>query len=662
MLARTTRLRLRPIAAAPAPLTSLRNYAVPVNLSSSVDALLGTSVPPPPREGQELGSSPSGTYETPSRFGSKNPNDISDLLRGLTRQRNPTGSRSGSGSTSNAANHAGLQRIKGTAIGAERKGIPIPSRDEMLEEMFKRPMRELEERRNIIDREHPHPIDALYGRNELDERVLAAARALYAASRHPSPRSKDAADMYKAATISSLLERFESRSGYQLSIELPYEPTPSNERRVPLTSAHSSEAELQDANDDGVLLLAYVSNLTGARGTERISVCSGFAVQGGDKISAEDGDGQGALVVSCAHTLRASEPPKAEASSSSSSSPSSSDSKPATDSIALAITRTGAIYPIRNLISSLPTSDVLLLQLGSTPLSLNGKGTEAAQKVRTLPVSPYPAHVNSELSVSSFWGWEDDSGAILPAYTTFDPEQQSLFVSDSSSSSSSSTVAPKGREKEKVKLERDDAERSRWGRARLVEYKDPCGASAMVGTYDELAQLDYKLLVSSPANPPALQGDYALRLSSTVTEASRPAALAGMSNSGSASSSASSRQVMQSQTRKPLPNFPPPGSSGGPVVDVETGSVVGIVRGHKMSALEGRRGDAIPAEKVFECKFWFPSHSFTLSTERTDTIADLFSRYFFGSRRVGSPHSLCTSWTAEKELKPDPPSLKYSRH
>ena len=35
-------------------------------------------------------------------------------------------------------------------------------------------------------------------------------------------------------------------------------------------------------------------------------------------------------------------------------------------------------------------------------------------------------------------------------------------------------------------------------------------------------------------------------------------------------------------------------------MDVETGSVVGIVRGHKMSALEGRRGDAVPAEKVFE--------------------------------------------------------------
>ncbi len=189
-------MRLQPTAS----LNVFRNYAVPVNPSSSVDALLGTSVPPPPREGQELAPAP-GTYSTPPRFGSKNPNDISDLLRG-SRSRDPTNGRhSGSGSSSPNASHAELQRIKGTAIGAERKGIPIPSRDEMLEEMFKRPLRELEERRGTVDREHPHPIDALYGRNELDERVLAAARALYAASNNPSPRFKDAGDTYKAATI-----------------------------------------------------------------------------------------------------------------------------------------------------------------------------------------------------------------------------------------------------------------------------------------------------------------------------------------------------------------------------------------------------------------------------------------------------------------------------
>ncbi|PWZ03192.1 hypothetical protein BCV70DRAFT_224717 [Testicularia cyperi] len=574
-------------------LSQRRALAVPVNPSSSVDALLGTSVPPPPREGEEYGSMPD-RQSGSSTYRRNNPNDLSDLLRPSSAS-SPGGKGRSSSRTGERGSHAEVQRIKGTAIGAERKGIPIPSRDEMLEEMFKRPFREIEESKHIVDREHPHPIDALHGRNELDERILAAARALHAAATNPRPGSSAAADTYRAATIDGLLQRFEQRANFQLSIELPYEPTPTADRRVPLTSAASSEEELESAKDDGVLLLAYVSHLGAGRGQERISVCSGFAVQGGEQIAADDGDGRGPLIITCAHTLRASGPSKQPTTEKSGSN--SSGSQSASDTIALAITRTGAIWPVRNLISSLPTSDIVLLQLGEQSLSLNGSGSEQ-RPIRTLPVSPYPAHVNSELSVSSFWGWEDDSGAILPAYS-FDPDRQALVVCDA-------PAPPAGREREAVKLERDDAGRSRWGRARLVEYKDPCGAAAMVGTYDELAQLDYKLLVSSPANPPALQGDYGLRMSSTVSASQQSSILGAASASASASAATSTGSAgtnstqLQTKTRQPLPNFPPPGSSGGPVVDIETGSVVGIVRGHKMSPLEGRRGDAIPAEKVFE--------------------------------------------------------------
>jgi hypothetical protein len=87
-----------------------------------------------------------------------------------------------------------------------------------------------------------------------------------------------------------------------------------------------------------------------------------------------------------------------------------------------------------------------------------------------------------------------------------------------------------------------------------VEYRDITGREAKTGTYDDLAQLDFKLLADSTHNPPALQQK---------------------------------------------PSFPPPGSSGGPIVDASTGAVVGVTRGTKMSQLEGNRGDGIPAEKVF---------------------------------------------------------------
>lgn len=541
--------------------TQRRALAVPVNPSSSVDALLGTSLPPSPREGED--------YTQALTHRTNNPNDLSEFLRPNRYDA------FGKGKERSGGTHAELQRVRGTAIGAERKGIPIPSRDEMLDNMFN-------SSESVVDREHPHPIDALHGRNELDERILTAARALLSVSAS-SPT-------YKAATIRQLLDRFEQKANYQLSIELPYEPTPTTDRKVPLTSACSSEQELQGAKDDGVLLVAYVSNIKSGRGEERISVCSGFAIQGGQSISTEDGDGKGHLLVTCAHTLRASESRFATSTSN------------LGDSVAMAITRTGAIYPVRTLVSSLPASDMVLMQLGEEPLPLHDGGS--VQPLRTLPVSPYPAQVNSELSVSSFWGWEDDSGAILPPYV-FDNHNLSI---------TQSPPPPTGRDRETVAMERDDAGRSRWGRARLVEYKDPMGAAATVGTYDELAQLDYKLLVSSPANPPALQGDSALRMSSPASGGNQPSS---------------------SKTRQPLPNFPPPGSSGGPVVDVETGSVVGVVRGHKMSPLEGRRGDAIPAEKVFECKC------------TTDSLLCVL-------RSAYDPpclHSLCITRPGQKELK-----------
>jgi len=46
---------------------------------------------------------------------------------------------------------------------------------------------------------------------------------------------------------------------------------------------------------------------------------------------------------------------------------------------------------------------------------------------------------------------------------------------------------------------------------------------------------------------------------------------------------------------------PTAGSSGGPIVDEESGAVVGLIRGSKLdSRHEGLRGWAIPAEAIYE--------------------------------------------------------------
>ncbi|KDN42978.1 hypothetical protein K437DRAFT_155241, partial [Tilletiaria anomala UBC 951] len=268
------------------------------------------------------------------------------------------------------------------------------------------------------------------------------------------------------------------------------------------------------------------------------------------------------------------------------------------EGVAFAITRTGHIYPIVTLVSSLPNAGLVLCQLAEQPLSVSkvdGIARQVFQQqqeqleqpsgIRTLPLCPYPATVGSEVAVSSSRGFEDDSGTILPAWY-FDP------CPPSSSNSRSSL--------------RIDPARSRWGRARLVTYKTPLGEEAHTGTYDSLHSAEFQLLETSSHNPPALQN---LTLSGAAN------APAGGTGDGSSSAGAAGTLARENSTRgqalladsafsscgrKRLPSFPPRGSSGGPVVDVKTGSIVGVVRGTKMSVLEGKRGDAIPAEKVFE--------------------------------------------------------------
>ena len=47
--------------------------------------------------------------------------------------------------------------------------------------------------------------------------------------------------------------------------------------------------------------------------------------------------------------------------------------------------------------------------------------------------------------------------------------------------------------------------------------------------------------------------------------------------------------------------LPTPGSSGGPIVDENTGAVVGVMLGSRMdSSVEGMRGWGVPAETIFE--------------------------------------------------------------
>ncbi|KAE8210113.1 hypothetical protein CF327_g5973 [Tilletia walkeri] len=447
--------------------------------------------------------------------------------------------------------------------------------------------------RTAPPQQQPQPKPQQTPTHTLRERVLEAARIIANSS------------TTSTATVEHLQERYNTRAGKQLTIELPYESTPTPERRVPGTSPSSTA---QADEDDGVLLLAYISDLDASR--PKVSLCSAFpiAVDASQLDPVENEPvGQGALAITCAHTLTTALPEH----------PSKGGEQ--TPSVALALTRRGHVYAVRTLLSSLPQSDILLLQLSEQPIlspskpAPQGQGFFARNRIappsfaptshehvvpslRTLPLSPYPAQPDEVILVSSFDGWD------ASAHSQNSPGG----AYDAAEGSGRAVVDSKGAMK-------------RWGEARILEYKDGAGREARVGTYDDLHQLDFRLLSAPAHNRPKIASvTVPMPTSSSEAEVNQPFTSPNqdlnlnlrdgmnllnrsLANLSSPTPSKSPAESQQPQGGAGTPSaFPPPGSSGGPIVSSRDGSVVGVVRGSRSSVLEGHRGDGVPAEKIFE--------------------------------------------------------------
>ncbi|KDE02234.1 hypothetical protein MVLG_07197 [Microbotryum lychnidis-dioicae p1A1 Lamole] len=303
------------------------------------------------------------------------------------------------------------------------------------------------------------------------------------------------------ASLDELIRQSRERNGKVLDLDLQYESTPGIERRVSTAVSSAGalaesalgarrqerpdESESTAQTQSGVVTVAHV--MGGKQ--PRVSVCSGFAI------------GNSETIVTCAHTLESISP----------------NLDPSAPSVSLVLTSSGHVFPVLSLLSSLPASDLVLLSIPSTALRnpsyrLPPKPTDSFPRLRSLPVSPYPAPVGTRIASLEY----------------------------------SSPLVGEG--KRQV---------FGWKHSLVVEYRDSMGRTAETGTYDELSSL---------------------RFSS-------------------------------------LPN---PGSSGGPIVDIETGAVVGVVRGStKAYGDREERGWGTPAEKVFE---WFKLPGFKMNKD-TRTVA-----------------------------------------
>jgi len=255
-----------------------KGYAVLVNPASSVDPVLGTTAPQPP---------------TVKRF--KDGNKVDTLsyrqdIEFFSNMINPSSSK-----VSLEGRNAQIERIKSSATGS-RRGAILPDSSRALAD-------KLNEAINFWD-EHPSMFHASEsGINETDpvnknkyEDIAGIKRDMILVAHHLLRDSN-----LIPASMEQIHQEMHAKLNAQLSTVLPYEPMPKIGRRVNLTSATSTPEEINQAKEDGVLLICYVD--CSVPKNESVSFCSGFAVQGGSTISPEDSPGHGELVITCAHEV-----------------------------------------------------------------------------------------------------------------------------------------------------------------------------------------------------------------------------------------------------------------------------------------------------------------------------------------------------------------------
>ncbi|CAE7076001.1 unnamed protein product [Rhizoctonia solani] len=157
--------------------------------------------------------------------------------------------------------------------------------------------------------------------------------------------------------LSRIHAEYRSHAGRVLDVQLPYESRPNAQRRIKPSSDE----------DDGIVLVAHLAVTKDGRC--RVSLSSGFAL---DFNAGGEGE---QCVVTCCHSLEGI-------------TRTISPNDCTTPSGLYILPTSGGPIPVAGIHSSLPRHDILLLSIPHT-----------TPRLRTLPLSPYPAPNNSSLSV-----------------------------------------------------------------------------------------------------------------------------------------------------------------------------------------------------------------------------------------------------------------------
>ncbi|KAL0575137.1 hypothetical protein V5O48_006841 [Marasmius crinis-equi] len=274
-------------------------------------------------------------------------------------------------------------------------------------------------------------------------------------------------------TLFDLISQYISNSGKVLNTTLLYESRPGAKRKVPI-----------DSEEDVVLIANCISDES--TGEQKVTVSSGFALEVPKHSEGES------VVATCAHTLEEIRRTPLLLKHQQAL-PKERSADVLSGMFVITGTSSPTFHPIRSISSALPRSDILLLTCDKLP-------------VRTLPVSPYPAHPQTPIRVH------------LTAHDR----------------------PPIGQASHEEWKQGVGGTWRCWGRGEVKGYRDFAGREAQPGTYDALSHMQFH----------------------------------------------------------PLPTA---GSSGGPIVDEESGAVVGMALGTRMdNRVEGTRGWGVPSECIFE--------------------------------------------------------------
>ncbi|KAF7982039.1 hypothetical protein HWV62_30304 [Athelia sp. TMB] len=151
--------------------------------------------------------------------------------------------------------------------------------------------------------------------------------------------------------LPQLINQSQDRAGHVLNFSLPYEPSPASDRRcaVDTPTAHESA-------------VAMISHCVRRADRHKITLCSGFAVQGPKDV--------GSLIIRRSPVLQAPVTPLNEA---------------ASGTFVISSGEGGTVvHPVSSVQSALHKSDLLLL-------------SKSGPALRTLPVSPYPAPMHTRI-------------------------------------------------------------------------------------------------------------------------------------------------------------------------------------------------------------------------------------------------------------------------